>query len=1002
MELVRAPWKTFDHLSLVNNVHLFAISFFLVWLTSSSLWYLIVLIPVSIYLNKKYILGGIIVFLIGSFFNAPRILPDSCTVIISSEQSICVNGAKVMIDKEFPVGSVIYLVGDVYEPFPVRTFTSFDYSKYLKGQNIDYRIKDTGSYVIDSKLTIYNMRSLFEDYFETFDEEVRVYLYALILGNDSYFSDEVASNIDTLGISHLFAISGLHVGILVASLEMLLREFKYKSQLIIIFLLSFMLITGFAPSIMRAGLSFIIYKLISKYGFTALDSLSIVFIVMVIYNIDYLYNIGFQLSFLVSFSFLLSQDYFKGSLIKQLFMLSLVAQLSTLPIVVTFNYSFNITSLGFNVFYVYLMSIFFLPLLFINVLVRELQPLTRELITFFEQTMDVLSNYAINIDIPHFHPLMVIIYYVALYYLVNGKYYLPLVIYLQINILFIRESELYFFDVGHGSSMLYINQEDNCNIIVDTGGGYTTSLMEREVHPFLKSIGIFKVNYLLLTHGDMDHVAGTTYLLENNLLDYLVVSKYHDNDNIDTFMSLAVKSGIEVIEVGKGDVVCGMKVLDPLKTYDEDNNQSIVLEIDKNKRFVFLGDSELLNSYGKTDYLLLGHHGSKTSLSEEMVLRMNPSKVIVSVGNSYSLPSSEVLEMVEGKEVLMTKDMQTIYYSFEGDFFLSTNEFFNNYYKPMWYNFDGGILMGQVYLLLGDRYRVERKAKEIIKSVGVDEFNVISYDIDEVELSDAITDAQTIPFMSDEKVVVIKNEDFRDTDKLYEDFLYLVDAIPNFLTLIITPNKEMDKRSKIYKRLSKVGEVIEYSSLEADKLKNAIVNYLDQRELRYDNRAILELITRTEGNTQLVMNELEKIDNYYNKGDHIYLEDIEDLVVRNTENDVFQLVNAVVDRDINKAMTKCNDLLLSEDPMRLLGLISRKVREINYAKSLITKGYSDEDLMKFFRASKGRVYYIKKNANQVTLEYVAEQMDRLADLEMKIKKGLLDKRVALELYLLNI
>lgn len=310
--------------------------------------------------------------------------------------------------------------------------------------------------------------------------------------------------------------------------------------------------------------------------------------------------------------------------------------------------------------------------------------------------------------------------------------------------------------------------------------------------------------------------------------------------------------------------------------------------------------------------------------------------------------------------------------------------------------------MGKLYLLIGDRYRVEKKSKDLIHQTGVDEFNIVTYDIDEVDLSVALTDAQTIPFMSDEKVVVIKNHAFDVKEFLYTDFLELIEEMPNFLTLIIIPNKEMDKRSKLYKRITANGELYEFSELEADKLENACVSFLDKRQIRIAEDALQELIKRTEGQTHLLMNELQKLENFAEPNDTVFLEDIEDLVTRNVEHDVFELVNAVVDRNITKAYDTMNDLLRSEDALRLLQLLIFKFRELNYTKTLMSKGYSDDDLMKFFKASKGRVYYMKKNAASLSPSYLEKKLDQLSDAELSIKKGLLDKRVALEFFLLNI
>jgi DNA polymerase-3 subunit delta len=276
----------------------------------------------------------------------------------------------------------------------------------------------------------------------------------------------------------------------------------------------------------------------------------------------------------------------------------------------------------------------------------------------------------------------------------------------------------------------------------------------------------------------------------------------------------------------------------------------------------------------------------------------------------------------------------------------------------------------------------------------------VIYDAEEFDLSTMIADAQTIPFMADDKLVIMKHVVFEETD-LLGDFYALLESVPPFLTLVVVP-KTIDKRSKIYKRLAAVGQVHDFEKLSGDLLKESVMNFLDRRMIKIQPRALDSLMIRVEEDAQKVMNELQKFDNYFAAEDVITEADIDLLVARNVEHDVFQLINAVVDKDKHKALQQLTDLLQSEDAVRLLTLIQNKFREMNYTKQLLQRGFKKEDLMRIFNASKGRVYYMEKNAQTMSEEELSYQLDVLADTEFQIKKGLLDKQVALELYILNL
>jgi len=308
--------------------------------------------------------------------------------------------------------------------------------------------------------------------------------------------------------------------------------------------------------------------------------------------------------------------------------------------------------------------------------------------------------------------------------------------------------------------------------------------------------------------------------------------------------------------------------------------------------------------------------------------------------------------------------------------------------------------MGNVYLLTGDRFLVDKKLAEIREDVGVDEFNSVVYDAEDFDMSTIIADAQTIPFMADEKLVVIKHITF-DASDLLGDFLALLDDVPSFLHLVIIPTK-IDKKTKVYKRISTVGEVHDYEKLSSEQLRESIVHFLDRRMIKIEPQALDELVARVDMNAESVMHELAKMDNYFSQGDTVTMYDIEMLTPRNVEDDVFQLINAVVAKQKQPALSMLADLLKSEDAMRLLTLIQNKFREINYTKQLLMKGYKKDDLMRLFNASKGRVYYMEKNASMMSEEELSYQLDQLASTEFSIKKGILDKQVALELYILNL
>jgi len=312
--------------------------------------------------------------------------------------------------------------------------------------------------------------------------------------------------------------------------------------------------------------------------------------------------------------------------------------------------------------------------------------------------------------------------------------------------------------------------------------------------------------------------------------------------------------------------------------------------------------------------------------------------------------------------------------------------------------------MDNIHLIIGnEKYRIDKKLKDMIKTFGVDQFNLIAYDLEESDLSEALGDAQTYPFMSSKKVVIIKNVDFKILSKHDEDSLMkFLDNPPAFVEFIIVPNNKLDNKLKVVKFIKSNSNVYELNKLDPVQLEHAVVRFLEKRSIRIENQALEELLKRTENDTQKVMNEISKFENYYAEGGNISLADVRNLVSRNIEESVFTLTNAVIARDKDSALEIYYDLLRVEEPTRLVSLIINKFRELNYAKNLMNKGYKKEDIQKFFNASPGRAYYIMKNAKSIDLNYMEVQLDRLSKLDYDIKSGAIEKKIGLELFLLDI
>ena len=238
-------------------------------------------------------------------------------------------------------------------------------------------------------------------------------------------------------------------------------------------------------------------------------------------------------------------------------------------------------------------------------------------------------------------------------------------------------SYIYFLDVGQGDCTVVIGNNLSYVVLIDTGGKITYETEEWEkknktynisdnVITFLKSKGITKIDYLIGTHGDFDHMGETINLLENFKIKQVIL-------NNDEYNDLELKI-IEVLKQKK--INCSQNIQELRlndnqlyflnhKLYDNENDNSLVLYLNlKGVKLLLMGDAgievekELLEKYNfkNVDILKVGHHGSKTSSSKEFIEKIKPTYSIISVGrnNRYGHPNIDTLKKLEQSLVYRT------------------------------------------------------------------------------------------------------------------------------------------------------------------------------------------------------------------------------------------------------------------------------------------------------------------------------------------------------------
>lgn len=584
---------------------------------------------------------------------------------------------KELFIKSVDVYDTLRLNGELEEAEGSKDIYSFDYKQYLKSKNINYIIK------ID-KITLISKEKSFFKGIKCFllKRNSNPYIKAFIFGNNKSIITDVMSSYQEIGISHLFAISGMHVGLLTLVISKLLMKLNIKEKYIFIiislFLFFYLFITGVSPSILRAIFFYLFFSLNKIYNLNikGVNIFMLIFSISLLVNPYYIHEVSFLYSYTISFSLLLVGNKINnGSYFKRLFLTSFISFIVSFPITIYFFNQINILSVFYNMLFVPFISMIVFPLSIITYIIPFFEPIFNVFISLMEflalKFNSISFSKLIFPSLPRYYYILYIIGVIIFIYFYNKKIIsvlsiLLLALFNYLYPVFFNQNYLMFLDVGQGDSIL-IHSKDK-TMLVDTGGvmNYSRekwqerknkkSLTNYVTIPVLKKLGIRKIDYLVLTHGDFDHMGEALKLIKQ----YRVEDIYLNQGNFNLLEKKVIKKYRHVYQIReKEEIVLGnINIVQINKEFsDENDSSSILLMCYKNKKILLTGDASkkseeyILNKYniGKIDVLKIGHHGSMTSTSDELLKELRPSLAIISCGknNRFNHPHKETIDKLK-------------------------------------------------------------------------------------------------------------------------------------------------------------------------------------------------------------------------------------------------------------------------------------------------------------------------------------------------------------------
>lgn len=579
---------------------------------------------------------------------------------------------------------------EVSLPAGQRNFKGFDYQAYLKNQGIYRTVKIARI----KKIVPVQSRNVFDwlsswrrqalVYVKTnFPAPMSHYMTGLLFGElDSDF-DQMSDLYSSLGIIHLFALSGMQVGFFIDKFRWILLRLGLTKETVdklqIPFSIVYAGLTGFSVSVVRS----LVQKILGNLGLRKLDNFAVTVFVCLLILPRFLLTAGGILTF--TYAFLLTVfDFEDLGQVKKAAVESLSISLGILPVLMTYFYAFQPLSILLTFVFSFVFDVLLLPGLSVIFLLSTLVKITW--VNGFFVLMEKIIVWVADLG---FRPwilgkpsgVILVLLLVSLFLLYDfhrkKKWLLGLSMVLALLFFITKhplENEVTVVDIGQGDS-IFLRDMRGRTVLIDVGGRVdfaakeewqersSQANAERTLIPYLHSRGVDRIDSLVLTHTDTDHVGDVLEVAKQVQIGRIYVSP--GSLTVPDFVATLKEINVPVHVVAVGDRLpifdFYLEVLYPDGTGDGGNNDSVVLYgrlLETN--FLFTGDLEqgeldLIEAYPNlpVDVLKAGHHGSKGSSYPEFLDHIGAKIALVSAGenNRYKHPHQETLERFDSRNI---------------------------------------------------------------------------------------------------------------------------------------------------------------------------------------------------------------------------------------------------------------------------------------------------------------------------------------------------------------
>ena len=318
------------------------------------------------------------------------------------------------------------------------------------------------------------------------------------------------------------------------------------------------------------------------------------------------------------------------------------------------------------------------------------------------------------------------------------------------------------------------------------------------------------------------------------------------------------------------------------------------------------------------------------------------------------------------------------------------------------------------YLVLGtEKFLQDQVRTEILKKIkidGEDDLNFLSFDMENSSIDEVIAEAETLPFFGDQRLVFVENPYFltgekgtngidQNTDLLVN---YLKEPLETTVLVIFAPYEKLDERKKVTKQLKKTAITIDVKQLDEKAVRQYLLNTLENSEIKMDRQAIDLFLRLTDLDLSKMMRELQKILLYGQKQEVITVKEIEQLVPKTLEHNLFDMTQYILSGRTEQALRLFQDLVTQgEETIKINAILLSQIRLFLQTKFLVKIGYQQANIAETLKIHPYRVKLAMQEVRKFDEQTLRRLFDELVEMDYEIKSGKIEKELSFQLFVLR-